>query len=570
MQKKLLCIFGVSVLLTSCGTLKKPKESVTFSKADHPYIEKFHEGVRLKQRGQLKEAITLFESCLVSNPNDDAVHYALSQLYLETKQLNKSMESIQKAAKIDPKNPWYIEELAYMYYQQKNFVEAAKNFQKLVEKEPRNTEWLFSYAECLMRSKDEAGAIKALDKLEDQMGVNPELSIEKFRLYRQLKQDEKALNEINKGLKVYPKDPQLLANLVDYYFEKKQQNKAYDYLILLAEADPDNGNAQMALAQYYDQIGDRKLSFEALKKGFQSDDIALDQKMKILLSIYETQPNVDADMMELNTILVNKYPTEAKVYAMRGDFYLKNKQDQEALNDFSTALKYDVSRFAIWDQVLIMHYQNRDFETLYTESKKCLELFPTMVNVYLLHGISANQTKRYQEALDAIDLGQDLIVNDDKLKAEFYAQKGEAYFGLKQYSEAKDSYNVALKLVPNQITTLNNFAYYLALSKLDLDEAEKMIRVVLEKAPGESRYLDTYGWILFQKGNYEEAKKIFENAFQIRSTDKLINEHLGDVYFKLGKITEAVQYWIKAKELGATNKVLNKKIDTKTYYEPIY
>ena len=480
------------------------------------------------------------------------------------------MVAIQNASRLDPKNQWYLEEIAYMNFQNKNYAAAAKQFQKLTEKEPKNVNWLFSYAESLMRSNDASGAIKVLDKLEDQVGVNSELTIEKFRLYRQIKQDEKGIAEINKALKQNPKDVQLLANLVDYYFEKNQSQKAFDYLVLLAESDPTNGNAQLALAQYYDQKGDRASSYIALKKAFVCDDIKIDQKMKILLSMYDSQPKLDPEMFELIAVLSNKYPEEAKVYAMAGDFYLKNENDSKALENFQKALEFDESRYAIWDQVLIMEYQIQDFKRLYKDSKRCLELFPTLVNVYLLHGISCTQTKKFQESIETLNLGMDLIVNDLPMKAEFLAQKGEAFFNLKNYKEGKSNYEESLKIKPDQILTLNNYAYHLALAKMDLNNAETMIQKVLVKYPTESRYLDTYGWILFQKGQFNDAKTKFSDALNINPNDKLINEHLGDVSFKLNKIAEAVEFWKKAKELGATNKNLDQKIEKKIYYEPEY
>lgn len=571
MTNKLLYIAAFTALVSACGSLKKPKETEVFVKPDYAYIEKFHEGVRLKQRGQFAEAIAAFEACRTVNPNDDAVQYALSELYLQTQQLTKSMEAIQRASKLDPNNQWYLEELAYMHFQNKNYTEAAKLFQKLTEKEPKNVDWLFSYAESLMRSKDTPGAIKVLDKLEQQVGVNPQLSIEKFRLYRQVRQDDKALNEITTALKTYPKDAQLLANLVDYYFEKNQQEKAYDYLIQLAEADPGNGSAHMVLAQYYDRKGDRKSSYESLKKAFASEEIDIDKKMSILLSMYDTQPKLDPEMFELVDVLVAAYPDNSKVYAIQGDFYLKSDQKEAALKAFQKALEYDQSRFAIWDQVLIMEYQAQDYERLYEDSKKCLELFPTMVNVYLLHGIGAIQTKRFDEAIDALNTGQELISRGDVfMKAEFLSRKGEAYFGLKKNKEAKESYDESLKLDPENILTLTNYSYQLALAKIDLDKAETMIRKVLVKSPEDSRYLDTYGWVLFQQGKFADAKVKFTEAYKSKSDDKLVVEHLGDVEFKLGKPAEAVEFWKKAKALGATNKNLDKKIERKEYYEPVY
>jgi tetratricopeptide (TPR) repeat protein len=451
MINKLFSIFIILALSASCGSLKKPKESAGFSKANYPYIEKFHEGVRLKQRGQSKDAIEAFEYCQNLNPKDDAVQFALSQLYLQTQQMSKSMVAIQNASNLDPKNKWYLEEIAYMNFQNKNYAAAAKQFEKLTENEPKNVNWLYSYAESLMKSNDVSGAIKVLDKLEDQVGVNPELTIEKFRLYRQIKQDEKGIAEINKALKENPKDVQLLANLVDYYFEKNQPQMAFDYLYLLSESDPTNGNAQLALAQYYDQKGDRESTYLALKKAFVCDDIKIDQKMKFLLSMYDSQSKLDPEMFELIAVLSTKHPEEAKVYAMAGDFYLKNENDSKALENFQKALEFDESRYAIWDQVLIMEYQIQDFKRLYKDSKRCLELFPTLVNVYLLNGISCTQTKKYDESIEALNLGMDLIVNDLPMKAEFLAQKGEAYFNLKNYKEGKINYEESLKLKPIQV-----------------------------------------------------------------------------------------------------------------------
>ena len=557
------------LMLTACGSVKNTKTSEAV-KIDKAYISLFHEGIRLKMRGQTAEAIETFEKCIAMNSKDDAVWYALSGLYIQTNQTAKSIDAIKKAATLDPSNSWYEQELAYAYYSTGNHAEASKSFQKLTQKEPKNVEWLFAYAESLMLSKDVSGAIKVLDKLEEQTGVNPELTLEKFRLYRQIKQDEKGVNEIKKALLEFPSDPHLLANLVDFYFEKKQSDLAFQYLIKLAEADPSNGNAQMALAQYYDQKGNRKESYGALKNAFKSDDIPLDNKMKTLLSMLDVQVKLDSELLELAEILTAKYPEDTKSHAVQGDVYLKNGQMKESLKSFQTALKYDQSKYAIWDQVLIMEYQAQEFDQLYIDSKKAMELFPTMIPPYLLHAISANQTKKHQEAIETIDSGIDLIVNDNDMKSEFLAQKGEAYFKLKNNKEAVSIYEQSLKLSPEKLFIMNNFAYQCALSKVNLVRAEELIDKVLTAYPNDPRYLDTYGLILFQQGKFQEANAQFEKAFAANSKDALVVEHLGDAQYHLGNKAQAVKHWENAKTLGATNKNLDLKIEQKRYEEPIY
>ncbi|MES2588701.1 MAG: tetratricopeptide repeat protein [Bacteroidota bacterium] len=559
------------LFIVSCGTKKKTGETTSaLSKVNYPYIEKFHEGLRYKHKGQFPQAIAAFEGCLLANPNDDAVCYALSELYLETKQLAKSSLLIERAVQLDPKNKWYLQEYAYMLFEAKNYKEAAKCFKTLSQLEPNNVDWLFSYAEALMRSNDISGSVKVLDKLENEIGMNPELSIEKFKLYRKIKQDEKAVNEITKCLLEFPSDAQLLANLVDYYFEKKEDEKAFSYLIKLADAQPNNGNAHMALAQFYDKKGDKKKSYQELIKAFACDDVVLDMKVKILLSMFESQFKLDPEMMELANILVNKYPNDARVFTVRGDFNLKEQKEKEALFDFKEAIKLDQTKFAIWEQVLIMEYQAQDYKSLYLDSKKCLEYFPAIAKVYLFFGLSANQEKKYDEAIEKLIVGEELIVNDNVLKGEMLAQKGDAYFALKKIKEGKEAYEKALKLDDKNILYKNNYAYRLALANTELDKAESLIKQVIEVSPNESHFLDTYGWVLFQKGKYEEALTQFKLALVKSPKDKHLLEHQGDALFKLGKTNEAVVLWILAKELGSTNLKLNDKIEKKAYYDPQY
>lgn len=559
------------LLFAACGTKKAAEtEPVQSTPTDYSYIEKFHQALRLKQKGQYPEAIAAFEACKTMRPNDDAVYYALAELYLLTQQMSKSSEAIQMAVKLDPNNKWYVQEYAYMLFETKNYKEAAKQFKKLAELEPNNVEWLFSYAEALMRSDDFSGAVKALDKLENEIGVNPELSIQKFSLYRKIKQDEKAIQELEKALKIFPSDVQLLANMVDYYFEKKQDEKAFSYLRQLAENDPGNGNAHLALAQYYDQKGDRKASYLELKKAFEADDVKLDTKIKIILSMFESQSKLDPEMMELATILVEKYPADGRVYTVRGDFYLKEQKEALALKDFQKALEYEKSRFAIWEQVLLMEYQAQDYASLYADAKSCLEYFPTQAKVYLLFGVAANQLKKQEEALEKLTLGEELVANDPILKSEILSQKGEALFALKRVKEGKEAYEAALKLDADNILYKNNYAYRLALANTDLDKAESLIKQVLEASPGESHFIDTYGFILFQKGKYAEALEQFKKALVLKPEDKHIVEHMGDALFKTGNVTDAVNAWKKARELGSSNLKLNDKIEKKAYYDPVY
>jgi tetratricopeptide (TPR) repeat protein len=569
MRKHFFITFLLVYVLSACFT-KRKTELVQFSTAEFPYIESFHEGVRLKLRGQYNEAITSFEKCLQWKSDQDAVYYALSELYLLKNEPQRSAEYIQKAALLDPNNKWYIQELAFMYFEQGKYSEAIKQFGKLLKLEPQNVEWLYGYAESLSKVGKTTEAIKALDRTEEQVGVQPELSIQKFQLYLESKQVERGIAEIQKALKLFPEDPALLGVLVDYYFQTKQESKALEVLETLVKMNPNNGRAHLALADVYRQQGRVKDSYRELKFAFLSDDVDIDTKMKILINFQEMNFKIEPEIFELVDIMVTKYPTEAKAHSIHGDYLNDAGKSSEALSAYKEALKYDKKEYPIWKQVLIMEYESSSFEELYQDSKVCLEYFPSIPTVYLLNGIGANQTRRFREALATLDTGKEWIVNDVKLEAEFYGQMGEAQFGLLNFKDGKVNFEKAMQLDPSSMLLKNNYAYQLALAKTDLTKAEELIDIVIIKEGSVGQFLDTKGWIFFQMGKYNESVRMLEDAYHAQPSDKYIVEHLGDAHAKNGDINAALEYWKRALELGSENKVLRKKIEKKEYYDPTY
>lgn len=558
-------------LVTACRTPKEvtPPAAVV-SAADYPYIEKFHEGIRLKAKGQLQEAITAFQFCFAQNPNDDAVAFAISQCYLMLNEKAKAAEYTEKAAKLDPNNIWYTQELAYMYYEQGRLDEAAKSFQKMVAKEPKNIDWLFGYAEVLKRLNKRQEAIDAYNRMEAELGVLPDLSIQKFDLYVQMKQDEKGLNELEKARKVYPDEISILGTYIDYYFQHNEIDKARNMLVELVKADPDNGRANLALADLYMRENKKETAYPYFRAAFTGQGVDAETKMDVLLTFYKQQPTIDPEVLELADLMIIQHPADARSYSVQGDLLLKNNEKEEALASYREALKFSQGEYTIWYQVLMLEYQLGRFEDLYNDARACSALFPTLSNVQLLYTIACVQTGRYQEAIDAADIGKELVVNDTPTEAEFYAQKGEAYFRLNEVPAGVESFEQSLKLDPANQLTKNNFAMRLALANHDLAKATKLIDEVIAQYPKQAPFSDTKGVVLFAQGNYTEAFKYFELANQLQPNDRNYVEHLGDTYFKLGDSAKAVELWKQAKTLGSKNTSLDKKIQNKAYYAPVY
>lgn len=563
-----ILIFGA--FLASCGVTKEknPKSEPAISKADYPYIDAFHKGMQFKVQGRTEEAIQQFEKCLAIRKNDDAVYFALSKLELERGNAEKSSEYIRKANEIDPDNTWYIEELAYMYFEMEQFEESVAEFRKLTEIEPRNINWMYGLSEALMSSGQDKEAIDVFRKMEDQTGPHPHFALQRYNIYMKSGKTAEAEQELLTAKDKFPQDPGILGTLVDHYYRQKQINKAEAVLEELVKADPSNGRAHLALADVYQRRNEMDKAYESLRLAFESDDLDIDTKMGVLINIQEQSEQIPAEMFPIVETFVNKYPNNAKSHSIMGDYLMRSGDAEGALSSYKKAIELDNSLYPIWNQVLVMEYQNENFSELYTDSKECLKLFPSIPSIYLLNGISANRLEKYQEAIDVLSVGIEMVVNDAPMKAEFYGQQAEAHFGLKSYSDMITLYKKAMSTDTKSSLIKNNFARRLAQVKRELPLAQSLAEQITEAFPNESIFLDTRGLVHFQKGEYDEAAKWIEKAV-IEDSDNLVAiEHMGDVLYKQGHKEDAIDYWKEAKDQGGGGALLEKKINDKKFYEP--
>ena len=104
----------------------------------------------------------------------------------------------------------------------------------------------------------------------------------------------------------------------------------------------------------------------------------------------------------------------------------------------------------------------------------------------------------------------------------------------------------ALELKPNHPEVLNYLAYTWVTQNVNLEKARDMLNTALEARPNDAHIIDSYGWVLFTLGQYDEALSFMERANELMPADPTVNDHMGDVYWKLGRQREAKFQWERA------------------------
>jgi Tfp pilus assembly protein PilF len=174
--------------------------------------------------------------------------------------------------------------------------------------------------------------------------------------------------------------------------------------------------------------------------------------------------------------------------------------------------------------------------------------------------------KNYDQAVNSLSSGLKIIAGDKKLLSDFYSLIGDAHHSKGQNTESFEAYDQSLKANPDNALVLNNYAYHLSLAGLQLDKASEMAAKALVLSPGNSYYLDTYAWVLYKQGKYEEALNFIEQALKIGLSTTVL-EHYGDILFKLNRITEAQAAWKQALEKGEGSEFLESKVKEGKLYE---
>lgn len=529
----------------------------------------FFDGCKERMAGNMEKAENLFLTCLKLDPNSVAVKYELASIYRYNGLYDTAIKFAKECANADLKNEWY--QLLYIecLHYKRQYAQAAEIYSRLIKNFPQRPEFYEGLAGEYMYAGNYEKSYKVFEELEKKFGQNEVFTLNKIKLLRQLKKNDDVEAEFKKLISQNPSEARYYTYLAEFYQENNQNDKAMDTYKEILKIDPRNPMVHLALADYYKAQNDKENFYKEVKIAFENPDLDVDTKLKILISYYqlsEGNPQFQTQANELCDIMLKTHPNAAESHSIYADFLYRDKKINEARNEYALAARLDNSRYPLWNQLMIVESELGMHDSLQAHSAECIELFPNQPLPYFFNGLSNISLKQYDKAIQSLNDGLEFVYNNNPLMIQMYSSLGEAYNAIKEYDKSDKAYEDALKVDPDNTVILNNYAYYLSLRKKNLEKAEKLSRRSNELAPNNRSYIDTYGWILYQLGKYQEAELWLARAVKM-GAKSAISEHYGDVLYKLNKKDEALKYWQEAKTAGAGSELLNKKIADKTLYE---
>ncbi|MDA3890172.1 MAG: tetratricopeptide repeat protein [Salinivirgaceae bacterium] len=538
----------------------------------------------------------------VSTIESSLIDFKRTMLYDETE---KGLTYLDKALAIDSTHPVALYERSKIYFEEKNYTDALVDIQMSINRDPNNLVyrkfqiaiaqksgdidlsnkfilkilddysdkeelWYVSMDHFLTTEQYEK-ALEILNRYEEKFGFNEQVLVNKYKLNVQLERFKNLEKELIIYSEKYTENTKVLALLGEFYFSTSRINKGIEVYRKLLTIDPSNTDALLAMADYYRSNLEFKKSFNYIEKALNSPDLEVEGKITILLRFMELSKQDPQLNFYFTTLVENlkvQYSTNSDVRLLYANVLVTKELYEEAKKEFELALEENPDNFQAWIKLIMIDNELKSNELIIEHATKALEYFPNQAELYYYRGLANMLSENYNSAIEDLKFGNKITGKTDPLKFQFYYFLAESHYNLKNYEESFKYYDLALEIQPNEISLLNNYAYYLSELNQNLDKAHNMSLKTIKEEPKNFTYLDTYAWILFKMEKYSEAVDFIERAIiNGGSNSSVIMEHYGDILYKVGREEEAITTWIEADKLPNPTENLKIKIERKEYVE---
>ena len=247
---------------------------------------------------------------------------------------------------------------------------------------------------------------------------------------------------------------------------------------------------------------------------------------------------------------------EKDMFRMDSLFYLARISEQKS--NFSDALKY----YSMVTSGVNTVYSQRKVVSLLlsmnqiSEAKNHLKDFgqkhPKYMNEMLQ--IESNLYSELDEYEEALVLSEKLVLYYPK-NTGYQLKRANLLLELDRKNEALEAYSAIVKNSPKDPNALNAYGYVLTNYSNNYKKAYKLIKKAIKLDPDNPAIIDSYGWILYRMGKYEEAEEELNRAYQLYK-DPEIAFHLIKVLLKTNKKERAKNLFTEARVLFMNNKYL--------------
>ncbi len=499
-------------------------EAVKSNLAKKFYID----GLANQSKGLYAESIIDFYSAYELENS----YYILFSIAKSLKEINRLDQALVYLEKVNKSNPNFIpaleltSEILFLNYDYKTAIEIQEKIHSLQPSKDKKIELAQLY-----EFYDIDKAINYYEQaLEEEEFIYYAKSITK--LYEEKKDTTKLLKILNIQYK-QSKNNKIAQRIFNIYLNKKL------YLDVIELTDILDSNVDFnSLKAYY-------LIF--LNELIVNQDFDINNKEKYLtfLNKIDVRFAFECDIHILKYMVEYEFNLPKTGNKINNIKLTNSNKDSISINTdkfLKLILKNCNNESDIVSRLCFFLINKKDFSVL----EKVLDSFnPIFGNDFRFKYVSS----LYFYEVNQIEKSKELMLDAVKLNPTnvfLLTQLGLIFDRLEKVDSSDYYYESALKIDSNFTLANNNYAYSLSKRNKDIQRALRLSYKTILVDSLNSSYLDTYGWIQYQLGNYKIALEYIQKSLEIGDETAEIFDHLGDVYLKLEDINNAIKYYEKS------------------------
>ena len=501
--------------------------------------------------GKYDRAKQRLSALVLDDPANDAAHYYLGMCDYMLSDYQSAEEELAAAVQLDSSNFWYRYRLAAVYAVTDRKELTVGIYNCLLKDFPKKSDLYYSLIETYLSMGRMEDALSTLDQIDTVFGKSDISAMTRFDILRRLGRYEEAYANLEAYNKEYS-SPQVLSLLGDYRMSMYDDSTALAYYDEALDIAPDFAPALLGKSEVFRMTRRYDDYFRTLDVFMADENIPSAGKCDYLKALIQnSDPNFlnrfRTGLDSVMTVCLSVHPKDSSVTELAGIYYYGTGRHKEAREYFLENVKNwpgSVTAAANYAEALMYMGEWKDLSVF---SKEAYDRFPKELAFLEMATFADYNLKAYDDVLATCSRIIDVAPDDSARVLTAYTTIGDIYYHRGEKARSYKAYDEALKINPEYLPVLNNYAYFLSLDGKKLKKACSMSRITVEKDPDNATYLDTYGWILYLQGKADEAKPYFKHAMLYGGKDSAVTlDHYAEVLFALKEYSLAFVYWNQA------------------------
>ena len=548
----------LGTLVFSCSLFARSPRADAKNKKTLPRAEQaslfYLEGIKSNVlEGDSARAKAWFKKVLEIDSTHSPSLYELASLTA----LDQPEEALQyslKANAIDTTNTWYKMQLGRLLIATQRYDSALTLYDHLIRMNPNDPDNYRLKALLYDQLGQPEKALEVLETAENRFGIIELLASHKVQLLLNTQQFDRAMAEARMLVETFPYNEDNYVVLAELYAMMNMNNLAQENYDKALSINPNSMRALASLNDFYKRQNDNVRFLETASKLFRLKEFPLETKLKFYEELFQNPSfvrNNFIQMGELVRTLAITYPEDLRTLELYAKYLIAGGSIEQALQLYKSHVTDSIPQKQIFNDIIGMEAYLKRADSVDKYTTIALERFPEDAELRLQKAsVTAYMLEKPQEAIPLFEEALK-YAKTDSLRSVIYGAIGDNYHTLGDDRKCFKAYDKGMKLDTTNVSIYNNYSYFLSLRNERLDKALEWAQKAVRLDPNNPTFLDTYAWVLYQLGRYEEARIPMRQAISLDSdNNKELYVHYGDILYKLGDRFMASYYWKKALENG--------------------